>query len=61
MIEKMDCFECDNVGCEMKRDRYRGVQPCFYCVRAEEAVVADECLICIMGHACCFEFTDRAW
>ena len=57
----MDCFECDNVECKMKRDRYSGVQPCFYCVRAEEPVIADECLICIMGHACCFEFTDRAW
>ena len=55
----MDCFECDNLECEMKSDMYNGVQPCFYCVRAEEAVVAEECLICIAGKACCFEFMDR--
>lgn len=49
----MNCFECDK-DCLMKDKQYAGVQPCFYCQRAEEDIISDACLICVAGHMCCF-------
>lgn len=50
----MDCFSCEDMECIMKLEPYAGVQPCFYCERAEEGVIDDACLICITGQICCF-------
>lgn len=44
----MNCFECDK-DCLMKDKQYAGVQPCFYCQRAEENIIGDACLICLQG------------
>ncbi len=49
----MDCFNCEDENCAMKREPYKGMYPCMRCAHIHTKKLNEYCIMCIKG-ACCF-------